>query len=89
MPRKHPQVLWVDLNPSESSRPAATVCPASQRDRVLLERAADPLHRAEVHFKLFDNDAATGLSRVARASRIRFSVTAQLVQRRPLVASPL
>src|SRR5256885_8850865 len=39
---------------------AATVCPASQRDRVLLERAADPLHRAGVNSKLFGNDADTG-----------------------------
>jgi hypothetical protein len=34
MLRKHPQ----------AEPPAATVCPASQRHRVLLERAADPLH---------------------------------------------
>src|SRR5262249_24667120 len=33
---------------------------ASQRDRVLLERAADPLHRAGVNSKLFGNDADTG-----------------------------
>jgi hypothetical protein len=44
MPRKRPQVLEVGLNPPESSSPAATVCPALERDRVLLERAADPLH---------------------------------------------
>src|SRR5262249_26155388 len=42
------------------ARPAATVCPASQGDRVLLERAADPLHRAGVNSKLFGNDADTG-----------------------------
>src|SRR5262249_58432448 len=40
--------------------PAATVCRASQRDRVLLERAADPLHRAGVNSKLFGNGADTG-----------------------------
>src|SRR5262249_6973254 len=38
----------------------ATVCAASQRDRVMLERAADPLHRAGVNSKLFGNDADTG-----------------------------
>ena len=53
-------VLGVDLNRPESSRPPLTVCPASQRDRVLLERAADPLHRAGVNSKLFSNDADTG-----------------------------
>src|SRR5215831_15232330 len=63
MPRKRPEVLGVDLNPSESSRPAATVCPASECDRVLLGRAADPLHRARVNSKLFGNDADTGPSR--------------------------
>ena len=41
--------------------PAATVCPASQRDRVLLERAANPLHRAGVNSKLFGYDADTEL----------------------------
>jgi hypothetical protein len=40
--------------------PAATVCPASQRDRVLLERAADPLYGAGINSKLFGNDADTG-----------------------------
>src|SRR5215831_20236417 len=39
---------------------AATVCPASQRDRVLLERAADPLYGAGVNAKPFGNDADTG-----------------------------
>jgi hypothetical protein len=38
-------------------------CPASQRNRVLLERAADPLHRAGVNSELFGNDADTGPSR--------------------------
>ena len=54
--------------------PAATVCPASQRDRVLLERAADPLHRAWVNPKLFGNDADTG------APRSRQSLTDSFLQ---------
>ena len=53
MPRKHPQV----------EPPAATVCRASQRHRVLFERAADPLYGAGVNSKLFGNDADTGPSR--------------------------
>ena len=60
VPAKGAQVLGANLNRSESSRPAATVCPASQRDRVLLERAADPLHRPGVDSKLSGNDADTG-----------------------------
>jgi hypothetical protein len=74
MPRKRPQVLGGDLNPSESSCPAATVCPASHRDRVLLERAADPLHRARVNSKPFGNDADTG------PPRSRQSLTDSLFQ---------
>src|SRR5262249_24969330 len=63
------------LDRSESSRrPTATVFPASQRDRVLLERAADPLHRAGVNSKLFGNDADTG------PSRSRQSLTDSLFQ---------
>jgi hypothetical protein len=62
MHRKRPHVLGVDLN-LLNGPPAATVCPASQRDRGLLERAADPLHRARVNSKLFGNDADTGPSR--------------------------
>src|SRR5215475_8044822 len=59
-PQRGAQVLGANLNRSESSRPAATVCRASQGDRVLLERASDPLHRAGVNSKLFGNDADTG-----------------------------
>jgi MFS family permease len=54
--------------------PAATVCPASQRDRVLFERAADPLHRAGVNSKLFGNDADTA------PPRSRQSLTDSLFQ---------
>jgi hypothetical protein len=43
--------------------PPAATWPASQRDRVLLERAADPLHCAGSDPKLFGNDADTGPSR--------------------------
>src|SRR5262249_33329191 len=45
----------------------ASVCPASQRHRVLLERAADPLHRARINSKLFGNDADTGPSRTRQS----------------------
>src|SRR2546421_12074653 len=62
-----------DLKCSESCRPA-TVCPASQRDRVLLERAADPLYGAGVNAKLFGNDADTG------PPRSRQSLTDSLFQ---------
>src|SRR5438105_931111 len=54
--------------------PAATVCPALRRDRVLLERAADPLHRARINSKLFGNDADT------RPPRSRQSLTDSLFQ---------
>jgi len=49
MHRKHPQVLGIGLSRPESSRrPTPSVDRASQRNRVLLERAADPLHRARL-----------------------------------------
>src|SRR5262249_18260702 len=66
---QHQQTAENVLNRAASRRPAATVCPASQRDRVLLERAADPLHRAGVNSKLFGNDADT------RSPRSRQSLT--------------
>jgi hypothetical protein len=62
MDRKRPQVLGVDLNRSESSRPPLPFA-RSQRDRAVLERTADPLYRAGVNSKLFGNDADTGPSR--------------------------
>jgi hypothetical protein len=62
MPRKRPQVLAADLIVLDRAARRYR-CPASQRNRVLLERAADPLHRAGVNSKLFGNDADTGPSR--------------------------
>jgi hypothetical protein len=72
MPWKHPQVLGLDLNRSESSekadlygheRPEGIMCVFASAlgddDAYVFERAADPLHRARINSKLFGNDADT------------------------------
>src|SRR5262249_62016106 len=75
LPKCGVSVLFAGVVPLEGAPPAATVCPASQGDRVLLERAADPLHRAGVNSKLFGNDADTG------PPRSRQSLTDSFFQR--------
>jgi hypothetical protein len=68
------QVLGVDLNHPESSRPALPFAPPHSAAASCSKRAANPLHRAGINSKLFGNDADTG------PPRSRQSLTDSLFQ---------